>query len=167
MACRCRSSPALDAKGEALDLSLSVLRAVSPIHIEYLKNMGVAASLSISIIADGKLWGLFACHHYSPRLPSFAYRTAAELFGQMFSLMLESRERREAADYETRARAATDRLMATVAQDGQLLANAQWLGDMIFDTIPADGVGVCLDGITALTGLAPDRAQVRPDRRSF
>ncbi|MBA2587829.1 MAG: GAF domain-containing protein, partial [Alphaproteobacteria bacterium] len=60
-------APALDAKGQPLDLSLSVLRAVSPIHIEYLKNMGVDASLSISIIADGKLWGLFACHHYSPR----------------------------------------------------------------------------------------------------
>ena len=150
-------APALDAKGGVLDLSLSVLRAVSPIHIEYLKNMGVAASLSISIIADGKLWGLFACHHYSPRLPSFAYRTAAELFGQMFSLMLESRERRDAAEYETRARAATDRLMATVAQDNQLLSNAQWLGDMVFDTIPADGVGVYLDGITALTGLAPGR----------
>jgi light-regulated signal transduction histidine kinase (bacteriophytochrome) len=151
--------PQLDAQGQALDQSLSVLRAVSPIHIEYLKNMGVGASLSISIIADGKLWGLFACHHYSPRLPSFAYRTAAELFGQMYSLMLESRERRDAADYETRARAATDRLMATVAQDNSLLSNAQWLGDMIFDTIPADGVGVSLDGAVALTGMTPDHAQ--------
>jgi light-regulated signal transduction histidine kinase (bacteriophytochrome)/CheY-like chemotaxis protein len=77
----------------------------------------------------------------------------------MYSLMLESRERREAAEYETRARAATDRLMATVAQDSRLLSNAQWLGDMIFDTIPADGVGVFLDGVTALTGFAPDRNQ--------
>ena len=152
-------SPALDARGEVLDLSLSVLRAVSPIHIEYLKNMGVGASLSISIIADGKLWGLFACHHYSPRLPGFAYRTAAELFGQMFSLMLESRERRESSDYETRARTAIDRMMATMAQDVSLLSNAQWLGDMILDTIPADGVGVCLNGTVALTGLAPGHAE--------
>jgi light-regulated signal transduction histidine kinase (bacteriophytochrome)/CheY-like chemotaxis protein len=151
--------PALDSRGQALDLSLSVTRAVSPIHIEYLKNMGVQASLSISIIADGKLWGLFACHHYSPRLPSFAYRTAAELFGQMFSLMLESRERREASDYEARARAVADRLMATVAQDSDLLNNAQWIGDMVFDTIPADGVGVFLNGTVSLSGLAPDRDQ--------
>ena len=151
--------PALDDKGQPLDLSLSVLRAVSPIHIEYLRNMGVDASLSISIIADGKLWGLFACHHYSPRLPSFAYRTAAELFGQMFSLMLESRERRESSDYETRARTAIDRMMATMAQDVSLLTNAQWLGDRIFDTIPADGVGVCLNGTIALTGLAPTHAE--------
>lgn len=152
-------TPVLDAKRQVLDQSLSVLRAVSPIHIEYLKNMGVRASLSISILVDGKLWGLFACHHYSPRLPSFAYRTAAELFGQMFSLMLESRERREAADYEARARAVADRMMATVAQDGDLLNNAQWIGDMVFDTIPADGVGVYLDGAVSLAGLTPDRAQ--------
>ena len=148
------ASPAM--QGMLLDQSLSVLRAVSPIHIEYLRNMGVDASLSISIIVDGKLWGLFACHHYSPRLPSFAYRTAAELFGQMFSLMLESRERREAADYETRARSAADRLMATIAQDGELLKNPAWIGDMVLDLIPADGVGVFLDGAVSLSGLAPD-----------
>lgn len=151
--------PALDSHGQALDQSLSVLRAVSPIHVEYLRNMGVAASLSISIIVDGRLWGLFACHHYAPRLPSFAYRTAAELFGQMFSLMLESRERRETAEYEARARAVADRLMATVAQDGDLLNNAAWIGDMVFDTIPADGVGVFLDGAISLSGLTPGRAE--------
>ncbi len=150
---------AAHADGEALDQSLSVLRAVSPIHIEYLKNMGVRASLSISIIVDGKLWGLFACHHYAPRLPSFAYRTAAELFGQLFSLMLESRLRRESAAYETRAREVTDRLMAAMAQDSSLLHNAVWIGDMVLDTIPADGVGVFLEGSVSLTGLTPDREQ--------
>src|SRR5262249_46821620 len=54
-----------------LDLSMSVLRSVSPIHIEYLQNMGVGASMSVSILRDGKLWGLFACHHYSARHISF------------------------------------------------------------------------------------------------
>ncbi len=153
--------PGLDANGAALDQSLSILRAVSPIHIEYLRNMGVNASLSISIIIEGKLWGLFACHHYAPRLPSFAQRSGAELFGQMFSLMLESRERREAADYETRARMVADRLMATVAQDNGLLTNAQWLGEVIFDAIQADGVGVYVDGELSLSGLTPDREQFR------
>lgn len=150
-------APALDGKGQALDQSLSVLRAVSPIHIEYLQNMGVTASLSISIIVNGKLWGLFACHHYAPRLPNFAYRTAAELFGQMFSLMLESRERHEAMEYETRARALSDRLIATIAHDNSLLENPAWIGDMVFDTIPAEGVGVWLDGAVSLAGLTPER----------
>jgi light-regulated signal transduction histidine kinase (bacteriophytochrome) len=151
--------PGLDPSGTALDQSLCILRAVSPIHIEYLRNMGVEASLSISIIIEGKLWGLFACHHYKPRLPSFAERSAAELFGQMFSLMLESRERAEAAEYETRARMVADRLMATVAQNNELLADAQWLGEIIFDTIQADGVGVFIDGRISLAGLAPDENQ--------
>src|SRR3546814_13200445 len=78
-------------------MSLCLTRAVSPIHIEYLGNMGVGDSLSISIIVEGRLWGLFACHHYGPRLPSFAQRSAAALFGPLFSLMLDTRERRDTA----------------------------------------------------------------------
>jgi light-regulated signal transduction histidine kinase (bacteriophytochrome)/CheY-like chemotaxis protein len=151
--------PALNPAGEALDQSLSILRAVSPIHIEYLKNMGVEASLSISIIVGGRLWGLFACHHYAPRLPSFAQRSAAELFGQMFSMMLESRERREAAEYEARARNVSDRLMAATAQDNALLNDAEWLGEIIFDTVPADGVGVYVNGAVSLSGLTPSRPE--------
>ena len=58
--------PVLDASGEPLDLSFAHLRSVSPIHCEYLRNMGVAASMSISVIVGGELWGLIACHHYSP-----------------------------------------------------------------------------------------------------
>src|SRR5262249_52281099 len=86
-----------------LDLSMSVLRSVSPIHIESLQTMGVGASMSVSILRDGKLWGLFACHHYSARHISFERRTAAELFGQMFSWILESRERESDVAYEARA----------------------------------------------------------------
>ncbi|HUD92276.1 HWE histidine kinase domain-containing protein [Sphingobium sp.] len=148
--------PALDPTGAALDMSLCLTRAVSPIHIEYLGNMGVGASLSISIIVEGKLWGLFACHHYSPRLPTFAQRSAAELFGQIFSMMLESRERAETASYEGKARQVADRLLSAVAQDHDLLSNARWLGDIIFDTIPADGVGVYIDGQMTFSGLTPD-----------
>ncbi|CCW18515.1 Phytochrome, two-component sensor histidine kinase [Sphingobium indicum BiD32] len=150
--------PTLDPTGAALDMSLCLTRAVSPIHIEYLHNMGVGASLSISIIVEGRLWGLFACHHYAPRLPTFAQRSAAELFGQIFSMMLESRERAETAAYEGKARQVADRLMSAVAQDHDLLSNARWLGDIIFDTIPADGVGVYIDGQISFSGLTPDEA---------
>lgn len=113
--------PQLDEHGRPLDLSMSVLRSVSPIHIEYLKNMGVGASLSISIVVDGRLWGLFACHHYGPRLPSAQSRSTAELFGQMFASRLESRERRLALDYETKARRIADRLLTSVADNASLL----------------------------------------------
>ncbi|ATY32352.1 two-component system sensor histidine kinase/response regulator [Sphingomonas psychrotolerans] len=147
--------PRLDERGAAIDLSLSVLRSVSPIHIEYLRNMGVGASLSISIIAGGQLWGLFACHHYSARRPSFERRSIAELFGQMFALKLESRERRELQAYETRARASSDRLLAAVAGDATLLDNPDWLAAMLRETVPCDGIAIWVDGKCSHSGLTP------------
>lgn len=148
--------PPLDEHGQPLDLSMSVLRSVSPIHIEYLKNMGVGASLSISIVVDGKLWGLFACHHYGPRLPSAQSRSAAELFGQMFASRLESRERRLALDYETKARRIADRLLTSVADNASLLDDPAWLIEALADAIPADGIGVWINGRLALAGIGPD-----------
>jgi light-regulated signal transduction histidine kinase (bacteriophytochrome)/CheY-like chemotaxis protein len=151
--------PQFDAQGAPIDLSMSVLRAVSPIHLEYLRNMGVGASLSISIIVEGRLWGLFACHHHAPRRPNFAQRTAAELFGSMFSLMLESRERAAVSDYEGKARSVSDRLMAVLAQDAAQLADAEWLASIVADAIPCDGVGVHVDGKLSLSGSTPDEAE--------
>jgi light-regulated signal transduction histidine kinase (bacteriophytochrome)/CheY-like chemotaxis protein len=156
-----RVMPERDLDGQPIDLSMSVLRSVSRVHIEYLSNMGVRASLSISVIVEGRLWGLIACHHYSPLRPTLEQRTAAELFGRMFSMMLESREREEAAGYEQRSRAITDRLMAVVAQDADLLHSPDWLGETIGGAIPNDGLGVYVDGKVSLTGMAPDEAQFR------
>ncbi len=147
--------PVLDEERRPLDLSLSVLRSVSPIHLEYLKNMGVAASLSISIIVDEKLWGLFACHHYTPFSPPFERRSLAELFSQMFSLRLESRERRAMVEYERRARDISDQMLGAVASNETLLNDPDWLGDILTSTIPADGVGVWINGSYAFSGTTP------------
>lgn len=147
--------PELDEKGEPLDLSLSLLRSVSPIHIEYLRNMGVDASMSVSIIVDGKLWGLFACHHYSPRHPSFERRSISELFAQMFSMRLESRERQQTVEFERRARDISDQLLGAVASDETLLRDPDWLADILTNAIPADGVGVWLNGSYAFSGVTP------------
>lgn len=147
--------PELDEHRKPLDLSLSVLRSVSPIHIEYLKNMGVGASLSISIVVDDELWGLFACHHYAPRSPTFERRSVSELFAQMFSMRLESRERRELVEYERRARDISDQLLGAVASDETLLKDPDWLADILTSTIPADGVGVWVNGGYAFSGVTP------------
>lgn len=147
--------PRRDETGAPIDLSLSVLRSVSPIHIEYLKNMGVAASMSISIIVEGQLWGLFACHHYAPRRPSFERRSIAELFGQMFALKLESRERQAMSIYETAARGNSDRLLAAIAGDATLLDNPDWLSAMLRETVPCDGLVIWLDSKCVHTGLTP------------
>jgi light-regulated signal transduction histidine kinase (bacteriophytochrome) len=150
--------PQLDENKRPLDLSLSILRAVSPIHIEYLKNMGVGASMSISIIVEGRLWGLFACHHYGPRCPSFERRSVAELFAQMFAMRLESRERQETVEFERRARDISDQLLGAVASDETLLNDPDWLGDILTNAIPADGVGVWINGNHAFSGNSPSSA---------
>lgn len=147
--------PTKDGEGRLLDLSLSVLRSVSPIHIEYLRNMGVDASMSISIIVEGRLWGLFACHHYAARSPTFEQRSVAELFAQMFSMRLESRERQETVEYERRARDISDQLLGAVASDETLLKDPDWLADILTHAIPADGVGVWIGGNHAFSGSTP------------
>ncbi len=75
-----------------LDLTYSKLRAVAPVHIEYLNNMGVEASMSISLITNDQLWGLVACHHYSTRLISSNRLRFAELLGSTISALLQSIE---------------------------------------------------------------------------
>ncbi|EOR93418.1 Phytochrome, two-component sensor histidine kinase [Arcticibacter svalbardensis MN12-7] len=82
-------------KNIPLDLTHSCLRAVSPIHIQYLKNMGVESSFSISLLAHGELWGLIACHNYSPKFINYKARDAAKLLGQILSSALEYRQGEE------------------------------------------------------------------------
>jgi light-regulated signal transduction histidine kinase (bacteriophytochrome)/CheY-like chemotaxis protein len=151
--------PTRDSTGQALDLSQSVLRSVSPIHIEYLRNMGVRASMSVSILREGRLWGLFACHHYSPLHVSFERRTAAELFGQMFSLLIENAERDVESSYENRARELNDRLVHAMAGEENRAEGIARRLDEIAALLVCDGVGLSLNGKITLHGVTPDRRQ--------
>ncbi len=71
--------------GDELDMSMSWLRSMSPLHLQYLKNMGVTATLVVSLVREGKLWGLVACHHYSPKRLSYSMRTACDLVGEILA----------------------------------------------------------------------------------
>ncbi|WP_245930723.1 HWE histidine kinase domain-containing protein [Methylobacterium radiodurans] len=147
--------PQRDPEGEPLDLSLSTLRAVSPIHIEYLRNMGVAASLSVSILRNGRLWGLFACHHMEPRHISLERRTAAELFGQMFSWILESRQREEEAAQEARSREIHNRLMGALASGVTGLESLPDFVEELAAIVPSDGIGLWVNGQVFVHGATP------------
>jgi light-regulated signal transduction histidine kinase (bacteriophytochrome)/CheY-like chemotaxis protein len=151
--------PATNPNGDPLDLSMSGLRAVSPIHIEYLRNMGVKASMSVSIMRRGKLWGLMACHHYSPLTLSYSVRTASELFGEFFSYLLEQKE----TDFSTEKRAESmrlhDEIMARVAGGGSLLEAFDDFTDSIRQVIPFDGVVGWVDGRFIGHGAVPDQTQ--------
>lgn len=142
------------------DLSMSVVRGVSPIHIEYLQNMGVGASMSVSILREGKLWGLFACHHYSPRIISFERRTAAELFGQMFSWILESREREQDVSYEARARELNERMMTAMASGKATLDTMKPLIDEIARIVECDGVALWSKEEATSSGITPTKDEI-------
>ena len=79
--------------GRQLDLSRSVLRAVSPIHLQYLRNMGVAASLTISLTDGPRLWGLLACHHDEPRVASPELRSACAIVARTLWQRVDGCER--------------------------------------------------------------------------
>lgn len=81
-------------QGEPLDMSHCVLRSVSPVHIEYLTNMGVAASMSISIVINGALWGMLACHHMTPRHVSYSVRSACDVLAQILGAHVQGLEAR-------------------------------------------------------------------------
>ena len=78
--------------GTPLDLSFSALRSVSPVHLQYMRNMGTLASMSISIVIRDRLWGLISCHDAQPRQVSYQTRTACELLGRILALQIQARE---------------------------------------------------------------------------
>jgi len=154
--------PPANPQNQLLDLSLSGLRAVSPIHLEYLRNMDVKASMSISILQNGKLWGLFACHHYSPRVLNYSVRTACDLFGQMFSFVLERVEsQRKSADAE-RARGLHDRLMRQLAEGSRIGEDFDSIVDGLADLIPFDGAAGWIEGEYHAIGQTPTEAEFMP-----
>lgn len=77
---------------QPLDMSMCYLRSVSPIHIEYLKNMQVQSSMSLSIVIEGKLWGLIACHNTKPKTIPLALYPAYYLLSNLFSAQINQKE---------------------------------------------------------------------------
>jgi light-regulated signal transduction histidine kinase (bacteriophytochrome)/CheY-like chemotaxis protein len=138
--------PLRDVNGQALDLSFCCLRSVSSIHIEYLKNMGVGATMSISIMVEGELWGLIVCHHYSKKVVPAGVRVAAEVFGQFFSVQLEGLEREEAYNVSRSARLRLDGLVAAFPSDGTLSENLAARLTDLKAIVPCDGLGLWVDG---------------------
>ncbi|HWK91153.1 MAG TPA: SpoIIE family protein phosphatase [Luteimicrobium sp.] len=150
----------LPVTGQPLDLTYSTLRSVSPIHLEYLGNMGVRASMSISLLRDGKLWGLIACHHYAgPHEPPYEVRTAAEFLGSTLSVRLVAQAEEERAAATTRSAALLAELVATSTDEDTPLATLLTQDDRLVDALGADGAVVLAEGRVAGRGEAPGDAR--------
>ena len=110
--------PLLGAPGAApLDMSFAVLRSVSPVHVEYLQNMGVGASMSVSIVVNGRLWGLIACHHMAPKQVPYAIRMAADVLSQLIASTIQSIESRQETELVEQAAAMRTSLVGALLHD--------------------------------------------------
>lgn len=152
-----RLMTARDSPGEKpLDLSKCVLRGVSPCHIEYLQNMGVAGSLTISLIDDQHLWGLIACHHDSPRLVDYEMRKTCEFLGQFASIELVHQQDRELELYQTQVKTIQDKLQQAFLDEPNFIQQALIQNATeLLNLVHAAGVAIALDQQISLIGQTP------------
>ncbi|MBB2203914.1 HWE histidine kinase domain-containing protein [Gluconacetobacter takamatsuzukensis] len=154
--------PLIEKPGIApLDMSFMHLRAVSPIHCEYLLNMGVHASMSVSLIVDGRLWGLIACHHYSPRVLFMAERIAAKMIGAFIGLQTVSLHRSQRLSLSQAAHRFLSRFLHDMPDTLDLLPRAREHLPGLPEIISCDGSGVLTDQGWVSVGLALSEADVR------
>lgn len=144
-----------------LDLSDVMLRSVSPIHIQYLHNMGVGASASVSIVRDGVLWGLVACHHRTPRRLPYELRMACQSLAA--SLARQIRTREEAMQYRDRIRlrGAEDALADYLSADAPVEEVLARHGDDLRRALGADGFAVVEAERIHARGRCPGEATLR------
>ena len=143
-----------------LDMSLASLRSVSPLHTEYLVNMGVQASMSISLICDHKLWGLIACHHSSPRKLPYEMRTICEFLGQVIALELTSRQENEDADYRIRLKTIQADFITALTNSENLQQGLVDNADKLLALTGSTGVAYCEKGTLSLYGQTPTETEV-------
>ncbi|WP_144113536.1 GAF domain-containing protein [Paraburkholderia sp. BCC1886] len=142
--------------GSPYDLSYSVLRSVSPIHIEYLKNMGVGASMSVSIIVEGKLWGLFACHHMTAHRASHAVRLSCTVLTQVVSILVSQVEARQRSAHDQRVHDLRTKIAHELAHADDPLAGLLVSADDVAALVDCEAVVAVVDReVIALRGTEP------------
>ena len=158
-----QAAPIVSASSDlaALDMSDLALRSVSPIHIQYLKNMDVGASASVSIVMDGILWGLIACHSRSPSFLPYDVRLACDALADSLSRQIRALD--EAGHYRERIRlrsledAVASRLGAEVSLE-EFFATT---GDELRGMLAADGFAAVQGADLYVAGSCPDDADIR------
>jgi light-regulated signal transduction histidine kinase (bacteriophytochrome) len=145
--------------GPPLDLTFAVLRSVSPIHLEYLANMGVRASMSVSLIVRNRLWGLIAClNHSGPLLLPYELRSACEVLGRLASVEIDALGEREAAAFRDSRRAmqaALLRAMQDSKSDEDVLRALLRVPDQLLRVVDAAGAAVVTGDRCGVCGEAP------------
>ena len=144
-----------------LDMSMCTLRSMSPLHLQYLRNMGVTATLVVSLVREGRLWGLVACHHYRPYNLRFAVRAAADLLSEVIATRIAAIENYAYAQVAIQVRRLEQRLIEATSTEGDwrlaLLRNPRTL----LQPLDATGAALFHDDEVLSTGEVPSTPQLR------
>lgn len=142
------------------DLSLSVLRSVSPVHLHYMRNMGTGASMSVSLVHEGQLWGLVSCHTVQPRRLPYHVRTACEFMGQILSLQIALKERARLVEDRVARRSVLVRLLGRMAGDEDFMAALRHDENSLLSLTGAAGAAIVHKGECVRVGQCPDAGDV-------
>ena len=147
--------------GQPLDLSHSLLRSVSPVHVEYLRNMGVRATLSFALIRDGALWGLVACHHLTPRRLGRGLRELLGWMVQDLATQLALAQEVRARQYAARLKLCRDNVISAMRRGARLsnLIQGAELHDLL-GAVGADGVALLRGTDVTTGGVAPPPVRI-------
>ncbi|MBH8562588.1 GAF domain-containing protein [Nostoc sp. CENA67] len=145
---------------QPLDLSKSVLRSVSPLHIEYMHNMGVAASMSISIMKNQKLWGLIACHHQTPKYIPYEVRNTCDFLARMASLEMSVKEDSEDAEYRIKLKSFNAKLIEYMSLENNFIDGLINHEPNLLNLVNAQGATVCFNGKYFHVGNTPEQQDI-------
>ena len=147
--------------GQPNDLSYAALRSVSPVHLQYMRNMGTLASMSISLIVKGKLWGLISCHNAQPRHVPFEQRSACAQLAQVLALRIESREDADEYNFRLEVRRNMVSVVAGLLHGADFIDNMRGVFPQLLQFARASGAAVLVDERVACYGDTPTPAQIQ------
>lgn len=156
-----RLTPVAGGGDRELDMSLCVLRSTSPIHLQYLKNMGVSATLVVSLMVDGKLWGLISCHHYTARALHFEARAVCELLAETVSTRIAALEGFVQSQVELSVRRIEQRIIESITRDGDWRSCLFDGSTSLLSPLGASGAALLFEGQCLTVGDVPGTQKLR------
>ncbi len=147
--------------GEDLDMSMCFIRSMSPIHIQYLKNMGVCATLVVSLMVGGRLWGLVSCHHYEPRFMPFEMRAICELLAEVVGTRIAALESFAQSQAELSVRRLEQRMIEGISREGDWRSALFEPAQSILKPVGATGAALLLEDQVLTAGEVPGTQQLR------
>ncbi|MEM1368107.1 MAG: ATP-binding protein, partial [Cyanobacteria bacterium P01_H01_bin.15] len=153
--------PAINPQTETpVDLTLSILRSPYQCHLEYLKNMGVQSSLTISLMQGDKLWGLIACHHRTPKAIPYELRKACEFLGRLIFSEIANREADADQQYRLYLAQVRSHLVETMTSADNFLDGLLNAQPSLLSLAGATGAAVCFNGHWQTLGLTPSEREL-------